>query len=187
MNGWRKKRKIMQRYDTTAGIYDRRYGEEQAAKMEAALKHLDVAGAHHFLDVGCGTGLFFKYATNKAESIVGVDVSRKSLLIAKEQAKVLRNTCLILADVDNMPLKTNVFSHVFAFTLVQNTPNPSETLTELKRVAKEDAVFFITGLKRIFSREAFEGLLHKAGLDVRALEDAENLRCYVAICARIRH
>jgi ubiquinone/menaquinone biosynthesis C-methylase UbiE len=187
MNGWQKKREIMQRYDITASIYDRRYSEEQTAKMEAALKHLNMAETCCLLDAGCGTGLFFKYATNKAESVIGLDVSRKSLLYAKEQAKILRNTHLVLADADHMPLKTDVFSHVFAFTLIQNTPNPSMTLGELKRVAKEDAVFVVTGLKRIFSREAFEGLLHDAGLGITALEDAENFRCYVAICARIRH
>jgi ubiquinone/menaquinone biosynthesis C-methylase UbiE len=186
MGGWQKKRKIMQRYDVTASIYDRRYGEEQASKMEAALKHLEIGGTRHVLDVGCGTGLFFKYAA-EAEGVVGLDVSRKSLLIAKEQAKISRNVFLVLADVDNMPLKTAVFSHVFAFTVIQNTPDPSKTLGELKRVAEEDAVFVVTGLKRIFSREAFEMLLHDAGLSVMALEDGNNLECYVAICARIRH
>lgn len=187
MDGWQKKRKIMQRYDVTASIYDRRYGEEQTAKMEAALKHLELAGTRHFLDVGCGTGLFFTHAANKGESVVGLDVSRKSLLVAKERAKIFRNVCLVLADVDHMPLKMGVFSHVFAFTVIQNTPDPSKTLGELKRVAEEGAVFVVTGLKRIFSREAFEMLLHDAGLSVMVLEDGDSLECYVAICARIRH
>jgi hypothetical protein len=35
MGSWLKKRRVMQRYDLTAEIYEMRYVEEQTAKIEA--------------------------------------------------------------------------------------------------------------------------------------------------------
>ena len=66
MTGWKDKRKVMQRYDLTAEMYEERYAQEQEAKYGAALENVDVAGCT-VLDVGCGSGLFFRYAAAKAK------------------------------------------------------------------------------------------------------------------------
>lgn len=187
MDEWKKKRTIMQRYDTTAGIYDRRYAEEQETKIEAAMRHLEMEKKSMILDAGCGTGLLFSQVAEKARIVIGLDVSKKSLLVARERVRALSNVDLVQADADNMPFGGRVFSHVFAFTLIQNTPNPAETLRELERVASEDAVFIVTGLKRIFTKEGFLAVLHDAGVRIIAWEDGDNLKCYVAVCAAFRH
>jgi len=182
MSAWDKKRDIMQRYDVTAQIYDMRYAEEQTAKIEAALKHVKVK-AGSVLDVGCGTGILFSYVAGKATTTVGLDVSGKTLLRAKERAKNYANVHLMRADADHMPFKRKVFSMVFAMTLIQNTPNPGETLDEIERVAKADAAIVATGMKKIFTKKTFELLLTNAGLNIEALED-EDLKSYVAICTK---
>jgi len=182
MDGWRKKRQIMRRYNITAGIYDMRYAEEQTAKIEAALQHVKISKNDRVLDVGCGTGFLFDYVTNKAKVTVGLDISKKSLLEAKQRAKSFRRIDLILADAANMPLKDRLFSHVFAFTVIQNVPSPIRTLNEIRRVSKDNAIFVVTGLKKVFSKEAFESMLRKAGLSIVVLEDEEKLKCYVAVC-----
>jgi len=174
----------MRRYDVTANIYDVRYTEEQLAKIEAALKNMKMKGKGLVLDAGCGTGFLFNYVADKAEATVGVDISRKTLLQAKERAKNFANVHLLWADADNIPLKSNIFSSVFAMTLIQNTPDPHDTLNEIKCVAKDDAVIVVTGLKKIFTRETFEQLLRNAGLKIVALED-EGLKCYVAVCTKM--
>jgi ubiquinone/menaquinone biosynthesis C-methylase UbiE len=184
MNEWDKKRKIMKRYDLTAHIYDMQYAEEQAAKIEAAMKSVSMEKYGLVLDAGCGTGLLFGYVADNAETTVGIDISRKILLQAKKRAENFPNVRLIWADADHMPLIEKVFSHVFAVTLIQNTPNPVKTLNEIKRVAKEDAVIVVTGLKKTFTLEGFEELLQKADLDIVALQD-EGLQCYVAVCTKL--
>jgi ubiquinone/menaquinone biosynthesis C-methylase UbiE len=183
MHGWQKKRRVMMRYDATASIYDGRYIEEQAAKVEAALKHMKIQKRSLIFDVGCGTGILFDHIADKADTIVGLDFSEKCLLQAKERArnKSLRDVQLIKGDADNTPLRKGVFNTVFAMTILQNTPNPRETLAEIKRIARSDALFVITGLKKIFSKEKFERLLKNSGLKTLALED-EKLKCYVAVC-----
>lgn len=182
MSIWDKKRDVMHRYDVTAQIYDVRYAEEQTAKIEAALKHVKVE-AGSVLDVGCGTGILFSYIADRARTTIGLDVSGKTLFQAKVRAKDHANVHLVQADADRMPFKSRIFSMVFAMTLIQNTPNPGETLGEIERVAQEGAVIVVTGLRKVFARETFGQMLKNAGLKIVAWEE-ENLKCYVAICAR---
>jgi len=183
MRGWHKKRRVMICYDTTASIYDKRYAEEQAAKVEAALKNVKIEKEWLILDVGCGTGILFDHVADEADGIVGLDFSKKCLLQAKERIRnrSLRDVQLIQADADNMPFHNEVFNMVFAMTILQNTPSPNETLAEIKRVLRNDALFVITGLKKIFTKEDFERLLKNSQLNTLVLED-EKLKCYVAVC-----
>ncbi|MGQ9530651.1 MAG: class I SAM-dependent methyltransferase [Candidatus Bathycorpusculaceae bacterium] len=186
MSEWKKKRTIMHRYNLTAHIYDMRYAEEQTAKIKAALEALKAERFSLVLDVGCGTGILFDYIAEKTEAIIGLDISRKILLQARKRAKNFQNIHLVLADADNAPFKENIFSQIFGITLIQNMPNPTKTLKEIKRIAKDNAKIVVTGLKRAFVREEFEELLRHVNLKIVCLKD-ENLKCYVAICAKSYH
>jgi len=186
MKGWEKKRDVMQSYDSTAHLYDMRYDGEQIAKIEAAMKSINLERHNLVLDVGCGTGLLFGYVASKAGMVVGLDISRKILFQAKGKAKKLENVHLICADADNMPLKEGIFDCAFVVTLVQNMPNPLESLNEVKRVTRENAVIVITGLKKKFPLEVFEELLKKADLNLSAMMN-ENLKCHVAVCTKFLH
>jgi ubiquinone/menaquinone biosynthesis C-methylase UbiE len=183
MSDWDKKRDIMRRYNLTAHIYDMRYAEEQAAKIEAALETVKIDEHSIILDAGCGTGILVSYTADKPKVIVGLDISKGILLEAKEHAKKLRNAHFVLADADNMPLRKGFFSHVFGVTLIQNMPNPARALDEIKRVARKDTVVIVTGMKKAFALEEFERLLRNAGLEVKSLK-FEGLQCYVAVCTR---
>ena len=187
MNEWEKKRDIMRRYDATAHIYDARYEEEQTAKYSVALENLQNRELELILDVGCGTGLLFSYIKQTSRRIVGVDISRKSLLKAKERIRNLTNVEIICADVDFIPLQEGTVDRLFAITVLQNSPNPAQTLKELRRVSKNEADFVVTGLKKVFLLEDFKGLLQKAGLQVKPLVDEETLKCYVAMCKKMYH
>jgi len=184
MDGWHKKLDVMRRYDATAHLYDMRYAEEQKLKIEAALNNVDV-GKAAVLDVGCGTGVLFDYVADEAAVTVGLDISEKTLLVARDRAKHHDRVHLIRADADNMPLKSHVFDRVFAMTLLQNTPSAVDTLKEIDRVAKEETLVVITGLKKIFSRAVFEQLLKQAGLK-RVVTMNKGLQCYVSVCAKAR-
>jgi ubiquinone/menaquinone biosynthesis C-methylase UbiE len=179
--GWKEKRKVMQRYDVTAEMYDERYAEEQSAKYVAALENVKIADST-VLDVGCGSGLFFTHAS-KAKILVGVDVSHKLLLKAKEQTHALENISVLQADADHLPFCPGVFDAVFAFTVLQNMPDPSETLCEIKRVAKKGGRVVVTGLKKVFSLKTFTEALDEGGLQMISFVDNEYVKCYVAVLA----
>jgi len=184
VNKWNQKRRVMRRYDLTARMYEARYAEEQAAKYQAALKHLSINRNSTVLDVGCGTGLFFSHIAAEAETVVGVDISRRLLLKAKERTRAFRNVHIVQADADQLPFRDAYFNVIFAFTVLQNMPNPSETLMEIEQNAKQCAPIVVTGLKKVFSLEAFQALLQKAGLRVVRIEDADVLKCHVAVTIR---
>jgi ubiquinone/menaquinone biosynthesis C-methylase UbiE len=178
---WEAKLDVMHRYDLTAHIYDIRYAEEQIEKIETATKRIRMKNQDFILDVGCGTGLLFNYIPDRVETIVGIDISRKTLLQAKENTRRMKNLYLISADADNIPLKNEIFSHIFAITLLQNMPNSKATLSEIKRVAKEKAFIIITGLKKKYSLNFFKNLLKKNGLNIIYMT-SEGLKCHVAVC-----
>jgi ubiquinone/menaquinone biosynthesis C-methylase UbiE len=182
VNTWRQKRSVMRRYNLTAEMYDARYCEEQQLKYKAAIEGLSVDGESVVLDVGCGTGLFFSQIAPDAGMVVGADISLELLGLAKENAKKYPDVYLVQADADHLPFKQSIFTHVFAFTVLQNMPNPVKTLEEFKLVAKYDARIVVTGLKAAVSLEVFGGFLEKAGLQVVSLRDDDALRCYVVTC-----
>ena len=180
MAGWKDKRRVMQRYDLTAEMYEERYAEEQKAKYKTALKNAGVAGSM-ILDVGCGSGLFFWEVATKSDMVVGVDISRKLLLKAKEQADGFGNVVVLQADADNLPFKDASFNVVFAFTVLQNMPKPAVMLKELMRVAKLGGRVVVTGLKKAFPLNKFMDTLERSGMNIFAFVDSADLNCYIAI------
>ncbi len=179
---WRKKRRVIKRYDASAETYEELYSEEQARKYGKALGNMDVACVA-VLDVGCGSGLFFSQVEAQAKIVVGVDVSCKLLLKAKAQANGFGNVFVVQADADHLPFRDGFFGAVFAFTVLQNMPKPAETLMELKRVAKAGGRLVVTGLKKAFPLEKFMDILEGSGLQVAAFVDEEAINCYIATLA----
>ena len=179
MAGWKDKRRVMHRYDLTADMYEERYAEEQHAKYRVALENVNMSGV--VLDVGCGTGLFFSQVASQVSMVVGVDISRKLLLKAKDKAKKLSKVFVLQADTDHLPFGEGFFDAVFAFTVLQNMPQPSETLRELKRVAKSGGSVVVTGLKKAFPLDTFMDVLEGTSLRVASFVDIENSKCYVAV------
>lgn len=173
-----KKRSTMRRYDLTAKTYDERYAQEQEAKYGAALEGLVVQGV--VLDVGCGTGLLFKHVASKAETIVGLDISKQLLLLARERARVFTNVLLVQADADYLPFKDDSFDNIFSFTVLQNLPKPKVILMEMQRTGRKRASIVVTGLKKVFSSEAYGRLLKESDLSIVSIKDDPDLKCFVA-------
>jgi len=166
MSGWNQKRDVMRRYNLMAKSYEELYAGEQRVKIEKSIGKVGIDKNSLILDCGCGTGLLFDYVADKVKMVVGLDISRGLLEKAKKRAEKFDNIHLVLADADHAPFKDNVFDVVFAVTLLQNMPNPEETLAELKRVAEANAFLVITGLKKKFCLVSFEALLRKLKLNI---------------------
>jgi ubiquinone/menaquinone biosynthesis C-methylase UbiE len=181
MSRWNHKRTVMRDYNATAHLYDMRYAEEQEAKYKEALEDLEIARHNVVLDVGCGTGLLFRHVAPKTEIVVGVDISHNLLVQAKSRAEQHGEVHIVQADADHLPFRPEVFSLVFAFTVLQNMPKPAETLQEIKRASKTDAFIVVTGLKKVFSLVSFADVLEEAGLLLFSFRDAEPLKCYIAV------
>ncbi|TRO45795.1 methyltransferase domain-containing protein, partial [Candidatus Bathyarchaeota archaeon] len=126
-------------------------------------------------------GLLFSHISSENARIVGVDVSKKLLLQAREKARKQQNVHVVQADADYSPFRDSVFNTVFAFTVLQNMPKPPETLKEIYRVMWQDAFVVATGLKKVFSLENLRAVLGEAGFFVVSVEDDEKVKGYIAI------
>lgn len=171
-------------YDTTCDSYDEQYAEEQNGKYKAAQKALNnPPSCGVVLDVGCGSGLFFPETAGKAQTLVGVDVSCSLLCKAKVQAKKYLNVHVVQADADHLPFKTQSFDQVFCFTVLQNMPQPKETLIEFKRQTRIGGKIVVTGLKKAFELNKFLDLFEEAELRLLEFVDDADLKCYIAVTA----
>ncbi len=185
MRKWNKKRGTMHHYDHQAKVYDAQYLEEQNDKIEAALKDVELRSNELVLDVGCGTGILFHHLNQSTELLVGLDISKKILQEAKTRIKNQSNILFVHADADNIPFSNHIFDRVFAITLLQNMPDPTKTISEIKRIGKPEAIFVLTGLKKKFMRESYIDLIKQAQLKVSTLKTDEHLKDYVAVCKNL--
>ena len=92
------------------------------------------------------------------------------------------NIFLVCADADHTPFPDQIFDKIFAVTVLQNMPKPTKTVKEMKRTAKPEATFAVTGLKKKFAQESFVDVFEAAGLKVVSLNANEQLKGYVAVC-----
>jgi ubiquinone/menaquinone biosynthesis C-methylase UbiE len=185
---WERKREVIRHYDELASFYDSLYGDEQNLKVKSALKHVFIRSSDKIIDIGCGTGFLFKHIASNVAFIVGVDISMKLLKAALAQVKSRKpeHIFLVRADADHLPIQNMIFDKVFAFTLLQNVPNSDSTLDEMKRVAKENAFFVVSGLKKAYSEQGFRRILNRAGLKFEIVEALKHSRDIIAVCHRQR-
>jgi len=172
-------------YDSTADVFDELFGEEQAAKQNLALSHVEMDSKFKVLDIGCGTGELMLKIAEKAQWVLGIDVSDRMLKIAKRKIRELENSFLVCADADNLPVKDDSFNLVFAITLIQNMPDPATTVKEIFRAASSDARLIISGLKKNLSLDYFERLLYEGGFQLDSVLGAgEGIKDFVAVCRK---
>jgi ubiquinone/menaquinone biosynthesis C-methylase UbiE len=179
MQEWKEKRQTMRHYDKQAAIYNVQYLDEQTAKIKDVLKRINVNSKEVVLDLGCGTGFLFRHITKKVEFIVGLDLSQKALQEAKKSTKNMSNIALVQADADNIPFQNHIFDKVFALTILQNMPNPTKTIIEIKRTSKPQVKIAVTGLKKKFTTENFVTLLESSQLKVETLSSNKQLKGHI--------
>lgn len=182
MREWKEKQRTMRHYDLQAEIYDIQYVGEQNAKIENILKSMKLMPKEQVLDLGCGTGFLFPHLSEKVGLVVGLDVSHVALQEAKKRSKRFSNILLVRADADNTPFVDHVFDKVFAITVLQNMPDPTKTIKEMKRAGKPQATFALTGLKKKFTQADYVGLLESNRLKIVELSTSQQLKGYTAVC-----
>jgi len=185
MREWKEKRGTMRHYDHEAVIYDVQYLGEQDAKIEDILNSIRLGSNELVLDLGCGTGFLFQHINKRVELLVGIDVSSRALREAKKRTKNMPNIVLIRADADYTPFPDHIFDKVFAITVLQNMPDPTKTIIEMKRIGKPQAIFAVTGLKKKFTSESFVDILERARLKVVTLTTNQRLKGHVAVCTNL--
>jgi 2-polyprenyl-6-hydroxyphenyl methylase / 3-demethylubiquinone-9 3-methyltransferase len=90
----------------------------------------------HALDAGAGTGVCTLALAERASLAIGVDLSKKSLLMAHHLASQIgrTNTLFSQGDLQQLPFDDETFDLVYSWGVVDHTVDPQRTMSELVRV-----------------------------------------------------
>ncbi len=90
------------------------------------------------LDVGTGTGFLALILAELGHEVVGIDISRQMLKVAKEKARKAKVSVEFRqGDAENLPFKSESFDAVICRHLLWTLPNPERAVKEWKRVLKD--------------------------------------------------
>jgi len=100
------------------------------------------------LDAGCGTGLFSQILINQGARIVGLDISRPMLTVAKH--KFHRKAFMPLkADIQKLPLADNSFDKTLSITTIEFVQDGMRAVSELLRVTRPGGSVVVATLNRL--------------------------------------
>ncbi len=89
------------------------------------------------LDCPCGTGRWFERLAFRASRIIGVDIAKEMLAVARERRVPGVEIELYEGDVEHLELEDEAVEHVFCFALMKHLPDDIKraALRELARVS----------------------------------------------------
>jgi len=135
-------------YDNTPFEYGYNSREEIIANMNPLLKQLMRQNAgKSFYDIGCGCGRNLVYASMYADSLVGVDLSKKSLAFAKN---FIKDSKLELRQGDNLdlPLDSEIADIVISDGVCHHTGDTIKAFSECVRILKPGGKLYLAVYKK---------------------------------------
>ncbi len=93
------------------------------------------------LEIGCGTGHWTKFFSDKGFSIIAIDNSQPMLTIA--QLKAIPNTEFIFADAEHLPFESNSFDFIATIATLEFVNNVNSVVNEIKRLISSKGTILI--------------------------------------------
>lgn len=181
-----KKASVRAYYDVYADVYDKRYENVQTPKYVLAFSLIRGVNADFAVvgDIGCGTGSLSRMLKDIARHVICVDISGRMLEVALKKAKG-ENVHFICADADHLPLREGVFTLVFSITLLQNMPDPVQTLVEMSRACRRGAYLLISSLRKQTDAGALLRIFRAANVSVTAIIDDPHVEDVVVLGQKV--
>ncbi len=130
------KRFIRDYWDRRGKSYDRSPGHVGLEDVWMDLFSKVFKGRKRILDVGTGTGFVASILSRLGHEVVGLDISRGMLEVARRKCDVE----LVMGDAEDLPFDDGSFDAVVCRHLIWTLPNPKKALKEWARVAREKVV-----------------------------------------------
>lgn len=96
------------------------------------------------LMLGCGTGeesIILEEAGASRENIVGIDLSKESIKLAKE---TYPNIEFIVGDINNLPFEDNTFDFVYSSLTIHYSATPYIVYDNVYRILKKNGLFLFS-------------------------------------------
>lgn len=113
----------------------------QRRRAEVTRSLLQPQTSDMILDIGCGVGYQMSYFANEPTQIIGIDISKLKLKMAK---KSVRNADFICASSLRLPFKPEIFDKVLCLELLEHLKHPSKTINEIDSVLKKKGILTIS-------------------------------------------
>lgn len=99
---------------------------------------IDSLDGDNILDIGCGEGFVVNYLKNK--NIIGLDISKEALIIAKTQNPDNR---FFRGDIYNLPFQEDDFDIIMVMEVLEHINDVERAIDEIKRVSKQYCIFSV--------------------------------------------
>jgi ubiquinone/menaquinone biosynthesis C-methylase UbiE len=144
----------------------------------------NILGADLVLELGCGYGRVMKAASPFVSMIVGNDISRASLELAKSYMKPYRNHRIFQMDASNMAFDTGVFDAVFC---IQNGisafgVNKKRLIAESIRVTKNNGLILYSSYSPKIWKERLDWFRKQSQIGLLGEIDEEKTRSGTIVC-----
>ena len=80
---------------------------------------IEMGDSFLILDLGCGTGFSSEILIENGFKVIGIDILPDMILKARERKKILKEIKrldLILADINQLPIRTNRIDHIISIS-----------------------------------------------------------------------
>lgn len=169
-------------YDKTAAEYAKNVANLFPKGMEKFFEHLKPGS--YILDLGCGSGKDAKIFIDRGYHVIGIDLSKELLKIAK---KTVPDAEFKLMDIVNLDFQPNTFDGIWAISSVVHIPKDyvSKTLQSCYNILKDEGIMYVSvkkgvgeemipddrygGLQKywsFFQEEEIKGLLEPQGFKI---------------------
>jgi ubiquinone/menaquinone biosynthesis C-methylase UbiE len=129
-----------------ADWYDDVLNKEGSYQKEVILPNLirllEIKKGESVIDIACGQGFFARAIHSLGASVLGVDIGKELIEIAKKEK--LKDIEFIVSSADNLPINlTNLFDKAIIVLAIQNIKDLNKTISEAYRVLKNNGKLFI--------------------------------------------
>lgn len=135
--------------DTIRTIIHTQYNDPLLNHLtEKIVDHLALVNGKSLLDIGCGVGRVDILAAVKGFTTVGVDIEKKVIALAKENAKRfgLDAQCKFIAGniLQQKSLSKQLFDVVICSEVIEHVSNPQEIIDFAYKVLKKNGLIILT-------------------------------------------
>lgn len=139
----------MYNFDLEAATYDNFYNTSPGREIDTLEKSLVQQFLKYFqrdeiLEIGCGTGHWSAFFSEKGFRIHGLDISKK--MLEKARNKKIPDARFTLGKAEDLPLIDQSYANVVCITSLEFVDNREKAIDEIDRVLKPGGILMIGAL-----------------------------------------
>ncbi len=180
---------VRKQYNEKANTYDRRWSSYLTKTLSFLRSWAQILPSETILDIACGTGELERLLLeeNSQQRITGVDISKEMLNTAEQKLSTYSQVFWHKASASKLPFDSGSFDTIICASSFHYFEDPIASLTEMKRVLKEDGRVIIldwckdylgcqildlalkvidSAYQQCYTQKEFYDLLTKAGFEI---------------------